>query len=70
MLYIDLDNFKAYNDVYGFSNGDEIIKFTAKTIIKNVHTKEDDNNFVGHIGGDDFIAIVEDDDYEKICQNT
>ncbi len=69
MLYIDLDNFKAYNDVYGFSNGDEIIKFTAKTIIKNVHTKEDDNNFVGHIGGDDFIAIVEDDDYEKICQN-
>lgn len=69
MLYLDLDNFKAYNDVYGFSNGDEIIKFTAKTIIKNVHSKEDDNNFVGHIGGDDFIAIIEDSDYEKICQN-
>lgn len=69
MLYIDLDNFKAYNDVYGFSNGDEIIKFTAKTIINNVHLKEEDNNFVGHIGGDDFIAIVEDTDYEKICQN-
>lgn len=69
MLYIDLDNFKAYNDVYGFSNGDEIIKFTARTIIKNVHSKEDDNNFIGHIGGDDFIAIVEDSDYEKICQN-
>lgn len=69
MLYVDLDNFKAYNDVYGFSNGDEIIKFTARTIIKNVHTKEEDNNFVGHIGGDDFIAIIEDRDYEKICQN-
>ena len=69
MLYIDLDNFKAYNDVYGFSNGDEIIKFTARTIIKNVHSKEDDNNFIGHIGGDDFIAIVEDSDYERICQN-
>lgn len=69
MLYFDLDNFKAYNDVYGFSNGDEIIKFTARTITKNVHSKEEDNNFVGHIGGDDFIAIVEDDDYEKICQN-
>lgn len=68
MLYIDLDNFKAYNDVYGFSAGDEIIKFTARTIIKNVHRKEDDNNFIGHIGGDDFIAIVEDKDYEQICQ--
>ena len=38
MLYIDLDNFKAYNDVYGFSNGDEIIKFTARTISRNVHS--------------------------------
>lgn len=69
MLYLDLDNFKAYNDVYGFSNGDEIIKFTAKTIVKNVHYKCEDNNFVGHIGGDDFVAIIEDKDYEKICQN-
>jgi len=68
MLYIDLDNFKAYNDVYGFSAGDEIIKFTARTIMNNVHKKEEDNNFVGHIGGDDFIAIVENKDYELICQ--
>lgn len=69
MLYFDLDNFKAYNDIYGFLNGDEIIKFTAKTIVNNVHYKDVDNNFVGHIGGDDFMAIVEDKNYEKICQN-
>lgn len=69
MLYLDLDNFKAYNDVYGFSKGDEIIKFTARTIINNVHAKDEDNNFVGHIGGDDFIAIVDDDNFEEICQN-
>ena len=69
MVYFDLDNFKAYNDVYGFSAGDEIIKFTARTILKNVHYKEYDNNFVGHIGGDDFMAILEDEDFEKICQN-
>ncbi len=69
MLYLDLDNFKAYNDKYGFSQGDEIIKFTARTIVNNVHFKDEDNNFVGHIGGDDFMAIVEDKDYEKICQN-
>lgn len=69
MLYLDLDNFKAYNDVYGFVQGDEIIKLTARTIMNNVHFKEEDNNFVGHIGGDDFMAIVEDTEYEKICQN-
>lgn len=68
MLYIDLDNFKAYNDTYGFSNGDEIIKFTAKVIQDNILKEENERNFVGHIGGDDFIAITEDDDYEKICQ--
>ncbi len=69
MLYIDLDNFKAYNDTYGFSNGDEIIKFTAKVIQDNVLREDNEKNFVGHIGGDDFIAITEDDDYEKISQS-
>lgn len=71
MLYLDLDNFKAYNDVYGFLNGDEIIKFTARTISNNIDKLScSGNTFVGHIGGDDFVAIVsEADDYEKICQN-
>ena len=70
MLYLDLDNFKAYNDVYGFLNGDEIIKFTAKTIVNNVEGLNEGEGFVGHIGGDDFVAIVSiDEDYEKICQN-
>lgn len=66
ILYVDLDNFKAYNDVYGFSNGDEIIKFTSKIILKHVH--EFENGFVGHIGGDDFVAIIDRTDYDKICQ--
>ena len=70
MLYADLDNFKAYNDTYGFSKGDEIIKFTARTLTKHVlEGKNHESNFVGHIGGDDFIAIVEGEDYEKLCQN-
>lgn len=69
MLYFDLDNFKAYNDVYGFMKGDEIIKFTAKVILKNIHTEEYEDSFVGHIGGDDFIAIVSNKDSENICQN-
>lgn len=68
VLYLDLDNFKAYNDVYGFLAGDEIIKFTANTITRNVHGFDLIDNFVGHIGGDDFIAIVEDNCYEEVCK--
>lgn len=68
ILYVDLDNFKAYNDVYGFSNGDEIIKFTSRVISKYVHDIENSNNFIGHIGGDDFVAIIDKTDYDKICQ--
>ena len=69
VLYVDLDNFKAYNDVYGFLKGDEIIEFTAETIIKSVHSDELENTFVGHIGGDDFVAIVPGTSCEKLCQS-
>lgn len=69
VLYLDLDNFKAYNDVYGFIKGDEIIKFTARTIVKNVHALKNNDCFVGHIGGDDFVAIISKTNYDEICQN-
>ena len=70
VLYLDLDNFKAYNDVYGFIKGDEIIKLTARIITKNVHAVEDSEVFVGHIGGDDFVAIVDEKvNHDQICQN-
>lgn len=69
ILYFDLDNFKAYNDLYGFAKGDEIIKFTARTIAKNIHATDAESSFIGHIGGDDFIGIVSGVDYEQICKN-
>lgn len=70
ILYVDLDNFKAYNDVYGFVRGDEIIKLTAKIITNNVYAVQDADVFVGHIGGDDFVAILDENvDYENVCQN-
>ena len=69
IMYADLDNFKAYNDIYGFSAGDEIIKFTAKVLLDNVHKIENSDNFVGHIGGDDFVAIISKTDYDTVCQN-
>ena len=69
VLYFDLDNFKAYNDTYGFLGGDEVIKQTAKIIQTNVNSDENIHNFVGHIGGDDFVAFVTNENYEEICQN-
>lgn len=67
VLYIDLDNFKAYNDVYGFLKGDKIIQFTADTVINEIH-KEGMDGFVGHVGGDDFIAITPYTEVEDLCQ--
>ena len=67
VLYFDLDNFKAYNDVYGFLKGDKIIQFTAETIIKEIHA-EGSSGFVGHVGGDDFIAIVPYTEVDNLCQ--
>lgn len=69
VLYLDIDNFKAYNDVYGFLKGDEIIKFTADTIIRCVHSNVPNGSFVGHIGGDDFIAILPIIHCEKVCES-
>lgn len=69
VLYLDLDNFKAYNDVYGFLKGDEIIEFTAETILNCIHNSEFSDTFVGHIGGDDFVAIIPGIESENICQN-
>ena len=54
IAYIDIDNFKAFNDVYGFENGDLVIKLLA-SILKNNISKD---HFIGHIGGDDFVVIV------------
>ena len=68
VLYLDLDNFKAYNDVYGFLKGDKIIQFTARTILQCVHKYFIENAFIGHIGGDDFVAIIPTTEVNNICQ--
>jgi diguanylate cyclase (GGDEF)-like protein len=64
ITYYDLDNFKAYNDAYGFQNGDLMLALTAD-ILKSCASK---NEFVGHIGGDDFIVICDYHEAEEICQ--
>ena len=63
--YFDLDNFKPFNDIYGYSAGDEIIKAVAKTLTECVATEA---GRVGHIGGDDFIVIFTGNDWLECCQ--
>jgi diguanylate cyclase (GGDEF)-like protein len=65
--YVDLDNFKAYNDLYGFTKGDEMIKNLARILTSTVesHTPY---GFIGHVGGDDFVFIVPLEVAEKIAQ--
>ncbi len=65
VLYIDLDNFKALNDYYGFQRGDDIIKETARIILSAIVKK---GGFVGHIGGDDFIATIPGDIFKRVCE--
>lgn len=67
LMYIDLDNFKSFNDHYGFLRGDEVIKLLGKTIGQAVEKISPDGAFVGHIGGDDFIAIVDADKAEAVA---
>ena len=57
-LYIDLDNFKIYNDCYGYQNGDKVINFTANLLKEAVDEVGNNNDFIGHIGGDDFVIIT------------
>lgn len=71
ILYFDLNNFKAYNDTYGFENGDKVIKFTADLLNKCIKSASAFNSFVGHIGGDDFIAILQStfESCINVCKN-
>ena len=65
---VDLDNFKAYNDHYGYARGNQVIKNTALIIGEAVKTHGSDESFYGHIGGDDFVVVCPTDRFEKICQ--
>ncbi|MFT7052519.1 MAG: diguanylate cyclase (GGDEF)-like protein [Psychromonas sp.] len=58
VIYSDLDNFKAFNDKYGFALGDEVIKFTCQVFQDVVGELNIKDAFIGHIGGDDFVLIV------------
>ena len=66
--YIDLDRFKAFNDHYGFTRGDEVIKMTAEVLMQCSHESGSPSDFLGHIGGDDFMILTSVEHAEKLCR--
>jgi diguanylate cyclase (GGDEF)-like protein len=67
VLYLDLDNFKTYNDKYGFVRGDRLIQGTAR-MLQDAVMAYDEDGFVGHVGGDDFVAVVLPDTAEDVAK--
>ncbi len=67
VVYTDLDNFKSYNDRYGFLRGDEVISMAAQVLRRAAQDAAGEDGFVGHIGGDDFVAIVPPDVAERFA---
>jgi len=67
-VYVDLDNFKAFNDRYGFTRGDEALRLTARLTAISVRQGSPQNSFVGHVGGDDFLFLAPIDKAEAVCR--
>ena len=67
VIYLDLDHFKSYNDKYGFEKGDRLIVFTASLLSSVLRKFGSGNDFLGHIGGDDFIIITSLEKAEFLC---
>ncbi|HEC58675.1 hypothetical protein LCGC14_0989790 [marine sediment metagenome] len=66
ICYFDLDNFKPYNDIYGYGKGDKVINTTANILTAHINPQLD---FVGHVGGDDFIILFESEDWQRRCHD-
>lgn len=67
VMYIDLDNFKPFNDYYGFLRGDEVIKQLATCAHDAIVQRAPEGGFLGHVGGDDFVAVLNPDQAESVA---
>jgi diguanylate cyclase (GGDEF)-like protein len=65
VCYVDINHFKPYNDVFGFSHGDEVIRMLARIMSNAV--RESGGGFSGHVGGDDFVFIAPRERSEQVC---
>jgi diguanylate cyclase (GGDEF)-like protein len=68
VCYLDIDNFKPYNDHYGFEKGDYVIKTLARILSDVIAKSHNDFDFIGHIGGDDFIIITRPQNSPLTCK--
>ncbi len=68
VCYVDIDNFKPYNDRYGFAQGDDVILMVARIMVNVVEETSRNDSFVGHVGGDDFLFIVPVDKVKATCE--
>ncbi len=68
VCYGDLDDMKAYNDVYGYIKGSEVIKMAGDIILEAVRKHAEEEAFVGHIGGDDFVAVFDQEKISAVCE--
>jgi diguanylate cyclase (GGDEF)-like protein len=69
MLYLDLDNFKAFNDAYGFLTGNDLIRLVGRICQRQVRKYGNLDDFVGHVGGDDFIVVTTPERAHILCRN-
>jgi len=69
IVHADLDNFKSFNDHYGFMRGDSVIKYTARVLVDSTEASGDPEVFVGHVGGDDFVAVIDPTYVEEFCKS-
>lgn len=68
VCYCDLDRFKAFNDSYGFERGDRAIRLTADVLLASLKARGTPRDFLGHIGGDDFVLLTTPECAEPLCQ--
>lgn len=68
VCYADLDNFKAFNDAYGFLRGDDVILLLATVANEAAGRAGPPAPFVGHVGGDDFVLVCRPDDVDLVCR--
>jgi len=68
IAWLDLDNFKPYNDYYGFARGDEVLLATARIITTAIKELKIQQSFLGHIGGDDFVVICPMNATKPLCE--
>ena len=68
ILYLDLDHFKAYNDVYGPLRGNDLIRLLGRVTSECLVAEGNATDFLGHIGGDDFILVTTPDRMERLCR--